>query len=142
VSVRLSTDDRRALGIVLGLLLLATAARWIERPQPLLLDAPEIDMAALEDASRAAKPPPRQAGPPASPIDPNTATARELERLPGVGPAMASRIIEERERAPFTHLEDMLRVRGIGPGVLSRIGGHVGLASGAGAGADCGSGSG
>jgi competence ComEA-like helix-hairpin-helix protein len=131
--VRLSTDDRRALGVILGLLLLATAARWIERPRPLLLDSPEVDLVALEEASRAAKPPPR-GGPPSSPIDPNTATASELQRLPGVGPAMALRIIEERERAPFTCLEDMLRVRGIGAGVLAKIGDHVGLASEAGAG--------
>jgi competence ComEA-like helix-hairpin-helix protein len=139
--VRLSNDDRRALGIILGLLLLATAARWVERPRPLLLDSPEVDLVALEEASRAAKPPPR-AGPPSSPIDPNTATASELQRLPGVGPAMALRIIEERERAPFTCLEDMLRVRGIGAGVLGKIGDHVGLASGAGAGAFTGAGAG
>jgi competence ComEA-like helix-hairpin-helix protein len=139
--VRLSNDDRRALGVILGLLLLATAARWIERPRPLLLDSPEVDLVALEEASRAARPPPR-AGPPSSPIDPNTATASELQRLPGVGPAMALRIIEERERAPFICLEDMLRVRGIGEGVLGKIRDHVGLASGAGAGSCAGAGAG
>jgi DNA uptake protein ComE-like DNA-binding protein len=55
---------------------------------------------------------------------------------------MALRIVEERERAPFTCLEDMLRVRGIGQGVLGRIADHLVLASGAGAGTFTGAGAG
>ncbi|MBL0060659.1 MAG: ComEA family DNA-binding protein [bacterium] len=50
------------------------------------------------------------------PINVNSATAEELERLPGVGPVLASRIIEEREaNGPFVSADDLERVSGIGP---------------------------
>lgn len=60
------------------------------------------------------------AGPTA--LDPNTATARALESLPGIGPALASRIVAERLRGRvFRRPEDLLHVRGIGPRTLDRI---------------------
>jgi competence protein ComEA len=46
----------------------------------------------------------------------NRASAQDLEALPGIGPSLAKRIVEERERAgPFRSPRDLLRVRGIGP---------------------------
>jgi competence protein ComEA len=45
-------------------------------------------------------------------IDPNTASRDDLLRLPGIGEAMASRIIERR---PYRRLVDLLEVEGIGP---------------------------
>lgn len=49
-------------------------------------------------------------------IDINSASAQELETLPGIGPATAKRIIEDRARkGPFTAPEDLMRVPGIGP---------------------------
>lgn len=45
----------------------------------------------------------------------NEASREELERLPGVGPALAARIVEHRERyGPFRRAEHLLLVRGIG----------------------------
>ena len=45
----------------------------------------------------------------------NTATAAELQGLPGIGEATARAIIEDRERnGPFTSAEDLMRVSGIG----------------------------
>ena len=45
----------------------------------------------------------------------NTATAEELSRLYGVGPALSAAIIAEREaNGPFCYPEDLLCVRGIG----------------------------
>jgi competence ComEA-like helix-hairpin-helix protein len=46
----------------------------------------------------------------------NRASARDLEALPGIGPALAKRIVEEREKAgPYRSPRDLLRVHGIGP---------------------------
>lgn len=59
-------------------------------------------------------------------IDINTAAQAELELLPGVGPALAARIIEERARGGrFTRVEDLGRVRGIGPKTIERLRAHV-----------------
>ncbi len=55
-------------------------------------------------------------------IDPNRATAAELERLPGIGPSLAARIVADRDgRGPFAAPESLLRVHGIGPKILGRI---------------------
>jgi competence ComEA-like helix-hairpin-helix protein len=54
-------------------------------------------------------------------IDVNRADASELERLPGVGPALAARIIEQRQRGRFASPEDLLRVRGIGRKTLDAL---------------------
>ncbi len=55
-------------------------------------------------------------------IDIDRASAEELERLPGIGPALAARIIAERGAGGrFGGPDGLLRVRGIGPKTLARI---------------------
>lgn len=50
------------------------------------------------------------------PINLNTADAEALIALPGIGPALASRIISHREEhGPFTSLDQLIDVQGIGP---------------------------
>ncbi len=52
----------------------------------------------------------------------NRATAAELERLPGVGPALAGRIVAYREaHGPFRSPQDLLAVSGIGEKTLARF---------------------
>lgn len=52
----------------------------------------------------------------------NTASATELEALPGVGPALASRIVEHRDlNGPFSSVDDLIMVSGIGPSKLEAI---------------------
>jgi len=58
----------------------------------------------------------------------NWATATELQTLPGIGPKLAQRIIEARQQAYFTQLQDLLRVSGIGPARLEQIAEHICLA--------------
>jgi competence protein ComEA len=70
----------------------------------------------------AGAPVPRDSGREATPLDPNRAGSAAFEALPGVGPVLAQRIVEERERSgPFRSPEDLLRVRGIGPSTLRRL---------------------
>lgn len=51
----------------------------------------------------------------------NRADETVLQTLPGVGPALARRIVEAREKRLFTRVDDLLEVRGIGPATLERI---------------------
>jgi competence protein ComEA len=64
------------------------------------------------------------AGPatPSGPVDLNTATAADLEALPGVGPATATAIVDDRTRnGPFASVDDLDRVSGIGPAKLDAL---------------------
>ncbi len=59
-------------------------------------------------------------------IDINRATAKEFERLPGIGPQIAGRIVAYREQnGAFKRIEDITKVRGIGPKTLERLRPHL-----------------
>lgn len=60
----------------------------------------------------------------------NRASAQELQELPGIGPALAERILESRKmEGPFRVPEDLLRVKGIGEAKLARLRTLVGFDS-------------
>jgi len=59
---------------------------------------------------------------PAEPVDLNTADLATLDSLPGIGPATARAILEERtRRGGFRSTRDLLRVPGIGEGRFTRL---------------------
>lgn len=114
------------------------------------LDAPQHEQA-TEDSSRPAKPPkptkaqedpqpkpeptttalkpkaltdtaeaaPSEAAP--ALLDLNQASAAQLEQLPGIGPALAGRIVEYRQRRPFRSVSQLRYVKGIGPSKYSAL---------------------
>jgi competence protein ComEA len=55
-------------------------------------------------------------------ININTATAKELEQLPGIGEVLAHRIVTDREaNGPFKTVDDLMRVPGIKEGLMSKL---------------------
>ncbi|NLW17198.1 MAG: ComEA family DNA-binding protein [Firmicutes bacterium] len=55
-------------------------------------------------------------------ININTATAAELETLPGIGPVKAQAIVEYRQQnGAFARIEDLTKVSGIGPKTFERL---------------------
>lgn len=55
-------------------------------------------------------------------VDLNSAGSEELQSLPGVGPALAARIVAFRqENGPFRTVDDLLAVKGIGPKMLEKL---------------------
>ncbi len=54
-------------------------------------------------------------------VDINRAGAEELQTLPGVGPAIAERILIRRRQHRFETVDDLLDVKGVGPATLERL---------------------
>lgn len=60
--------------------------------------------------------------PPANPVNLNSASAEQLQQVPGIGPATAKAIINFREKSgPFRRVEDLLAIRGISKQALERM---------------------
>ena len=55
------------------------------------------------------------------PININTASEKELDALPGIGPAIAKRIVEHRSSQQFTKIEDIMLVKGIGEKKFAKL---------------------
>jgi competence protein ComEA len=63
---------------------------------------------------------------PTAPLDLNTASAEQLDALPGVGPATAQKIIDYRQaHGPFRSVAELEAVPGIGPSKLAQLKGLV-----------------
>ncbi len=67
---------------------------------------------------RKQKAPPKPAGP----VDLDVATEKEIEGLRHVGPALAKRIVADRDSfGPFGSLEGLTRIKGIGPSMVEKL---------------------
>lgn len=126
----MTRDEVRALAFVAFLVGLSALVRLRSDPADASFLAEDVSVEALAEESAAAL---EEAEARARPLaegetlDPNRASAVELDRLPGVGPATAARIAAARDSAPFATPEDLLRVRGIGPATLEKMRPFLGL---------------
>ena len=131
----MTNDEKRALSFLLALIFLSAALRLARLPDPITLpDSATLDLAAHVDATRAAVAEEERLDRPLAEgerLDPNSASSPELQRLPGVGQALAERIIEDRDRnGRYRTLADLDRVSGVGPRMLERLAPHLQLRSG------------
>jgi competence protein ComEA len=110
-------DDRRTLGAsglvvaALAIAALATHAAGNDGPEPparaVRKPPPSAALNALRDGEH---------------IDLNSASASALQLLPGIGPALSRRIVEDREaHGAFETVDALTRVRGIGPRTVGRV---------------------
>lgn len=120
--------ERRTFLVASLVLLFASGARYAyeRRIAPPLLpaDSAGVGRVLLDETRRARAEVERRSRPleEGERIDPNRASAAELDRLPGVGPAVADRIVEARETdGAFRGAEELERVRGIGPATVERL---------------------
>ena len=92
----------------------------------LLLCAAVAAAAPVLAAAQAEEKPAAKSAAPARPVDLNQASAEELTTIPGVGAALAQRIIEFREKeGPFRRVEDLMKVKGIGEKSFQKMRNHV-----------------
>jgi len=55
----------------------------------------------------------------------NTATASQLDELPGVGEAAVKRILEHRHKTPFKRIEELVKVKGFGKKKFEKLKPHL-----------------
>ena len=94
-----------------------------EQQEPAALDRRAMPSPPPQDGKGAAMPgKSKPAAAKRQPLNINTATAAELDTLPGVGPVLALRILEyRRAHGPFKRVEGLDMVKGIGPAKLAEI---------------------
>ena len=123
------TDRERKSMTWAGALLLAAAVFRFLVVAPVAVEPPLNDRPSIADSlivagDAAVEEKERRSRPfePGETIDPNVAGDEELDRLPGVGPARALQIVQNREEnGPFRVVEDLARVSGIGPASVERM---------------------
>jgi comEA protein len=87
--------------------------RFVHRTAILLVLAM---ITAIAPVSRANKKPPLR------PVNLNTATALELQQVPGIGPATAGKILKMRKSyGPFKSVDDLRAIKGIGPKRMEKM---------------------
>ena len=140
----MTAPERKALLFLAAVALLGAGTRVVATPRRADTPASRAALArqlAAVDSARERRPPRargRASGggkarareprtpPPAGPVDVDLADSAALDALPGVGPALARRIVEERARGgAFGSAAGLERVRGVGPRLAARLAPHV-----------------
>ena len=111
--INLTKTDLFLLGLTV-LFLLAVALTWLLTPRTARGDYEIEAEKPTEDAAQLRM------------VNINTAGVDELDSLPGIGPVLAQRIVDEREaNGPYTGAEDLTRVEGIGQAIVESIQDHI-----------------
>ena len=140
--------ERQALVFLAGVLALGASVRVIRAVRPAADQqahaALDAQLSAVDSArgsarrrtqnvrGKGAKRTSRESGPkrpeissvssPRTKVDLDRATAAQIESLPGVGPVLARRVVEDRDRrGPFGGMEAFESVLGVGPALVSRL---------------------
>ena len=122
---RWAPGERLVVAIVTACLMLGAAVIAFRTPPPEQKPAPTTKPVSARDvpAQAALQPFPSQ-----GPVSINTAGQAELESLPGIGPDLAREIVLDRTRnGPFTSVDQLQRVKGIGPRKLEQLRSRVRL---------------
>lgn len=146
VSGMATPAERKALAFLAAIAALGVAVRGIRAARERRADAVSVtalarQIAAVDSASGAQAARKRQKAPPARPsgrapvsagaapstrVDLDEAGAADIATIPGIGPVLAARIVEDRSRrGPFGSLAGLQRVKGIGPALAGRIDRYV-----------------
>jgi competence protein ComEA len=136
--VNLTEGERKALLASSLLVLLAALARVLLQPPAAAVGGAGLSAVANVDSALARAEAvfaeaERRRQPLASGerINPNLADEAELDRLPGIGPALARAILETRRRGgPYRVLQDLERVPGLGSRTVRRLAPYVALPGG------------
>lgn len=126
----LTSDEKRAALFLAGIAALGGVVRVVRAPapEPTQAVAPEIRGGDVQRQAALARREAELLRPlgPGERIDLDRASARELERLPGIGPSLATRIAADRAaKGPFGSLEALDAVPGVGPALLAAITPHA-----------------
>lgn len=123
--------ERQALGFLVFIALSGASVRvWKANAQPPVMATEAIDrqLARVDSARNAPRRSKRaratrdSASTPAASIDLDRASAKEIEALPGIGPALAARIVAHRDSVgSYGSLDAVCEVRGVGQATAARL---------------------
>jgi hypothetical protein len=124
--------ERQALGFLVFIALSGASVRlWrASRPvQPPPVAALDVQLGRVDSAQRAPKRARKSGGAkkdsvvsPARPVDLDRATMEEIEALPGIGPALAARIVAHRDSVgSLGSIDGLCEVRGVGSAMAKRL---------------------